>query len=620
MARVVTRTAAWNSAFDHSVSIGWNCGQLDRSLTVPARHDGNRMLVRLLRTYLARYRKLLIVVVALQAAQTIAALFLPTLNADIIDRGVTTGDTGYIWTHGLVMLLVSLAQIGFAIFAIYFGSKVAMAFGRDVRSALFHQVTDFSAREVTKFGPPSLITRVTNDVQQVQTLVLMTCTLLIAAPITAAGGLIMALRLDASLTLILAIGVPLLVVCLGSIIARMVPTFRRMQERIDDLNRVLREQITGIRVVRAFVREPFESERFGDSNRKLTSVALRGGRLMGLMFPTVFFIVNFSSVAAIYFGANRVNTGDLKIGELIAFLSYLLQILMSVMLATYMAALVPRASVSAERIQEVLDTPSSVADTDNPTLVLPELASVEFRAAGFQYPGAAHPVLANISFRCVAGETTAIIGSTGSGKTTLISLAARLFDVTSGEVLINGVDVRELATDALWQRIGLMPQRPYLFGGTVASNLRYGKPDATDDELWQALEIAQAADFVREMPDQLEARIAQGGSNVSGGQRQRLAIARALVRKPAIFLFDDSLSALDMATDARLRAALVPNTREAAVLIVSQRVTSIKHADQILVLEDGERVGLGTHAQLLESCPTYVEIVNSQLTDDEAAA
>ena len=578
------------------------------------------MLVRLLRTYLARYRKLLIVVVALQAAQTIAALFLPTLNADIIDRGVTTGDTGYIWTHGLVMLLVSLAQIGFAIFAIYFGSKVAMAFGRDVRSALFHQVTDFSAREVTKFGPPSLITRVTNDVQQVQTLVLMTCTLLIAAPITAAGGLIMALRLDASLTLILAIGVPLLVVCLGSIIARMVPTFRRMQERIDDLNRVLREQITGIRVVRAFVREPFESERFGDSNRKLTSVALRGGRLMGLMFPTVFFIVNFSSVAAIYFGANRVNTGDLKIGELIAFLSYLLQILMSVMLATYMAALVPRASVSAERIQEVLDTPSSVADTDNPTLVLPELASVEFRAAGFQYPGAAHPVLANISFRCVAGETTAIIGSTGSGKTTLISLAARLFDVTSGEVLINGVDVRELATDALWQRIGLMPQRPYLFGGTVASNLRYGKPDATDDELWQALEIAQAADFVREMPDQLEARIAQGGSNVSGGQRQRLAIARALVRKPAIFLFDDSLSALDMATDARLRAALVPNTREAAVLIVSQRVTSIKHADQILVLEDGERVGLGTHAQLLESCPTYVEIVNSQLTDDEAAA
>ncbi|MCE9620765.1 MAG: ABC transporter ATP-binding protein/permease [Actinomycetia bacterium] len=578
------------------------------------------MLVRLLRTYLARYRKLLIVVVALQAAQTVAALFLPTLNADIIDRGVATGDTGYIWAHGLVMLLVSLAQIGFAVFAVYFGSKVAMAFGRDVRSALFHQVTDFSAREVTKFGPPSLITRVTNDVQQVQTLVQMTCTLLIAAPITAAGGLVMALREDAGLTLILAVGVPLLVVSLGSIIARMVPTFRRMQERIDDLNRVLREQISGIRVVRAFVREPFETERFGASNGQLTTVALRGGRLMGLMFPTVFFIVNFSSVAAIYFGANRVNSGELKIGALIAFLSYLLQILMSVMLATYMAALVPRAAVSAERIQEVLDTPSSVADSDNPLRTLPEPASVEFRGAGFQYPGAEHPVLANVSFRCVAGETTAIIGSTGSGKTTLISLAARLFDVTSGAVLINGVDVRELATDALWQRIGLMPQRPYLFGGTVASNLRYGKPDATEEQLWQALEIAQAADFVREMPDGLEARIAQGGSNVSGGQRQRLAIARALVRKPAIFLFDDSLSALDMATDARLRAALVPNTRDAAVLIVSQRVTSIKHADQILVLEDGEQVGLGTHAQLLESCPTYVEIVHSQLTDDEAAA
>ena len=578
------------------------------------------MLVRLLRTYLAKYRKLLIVVVALQAAQTIAALFLPTLNADIIDRGVATGDSGYIWSHGLVMVLISVAQIGFAIFAVYYGSKVAMAFGRDVRSALFHQVTDFSAREVTKFGAPSLITRVTNDVQQVQTLVQMTCTLLIAAPITAAGGLIMALREDAELTVILAIGVPLLVVCLGSIIARMVPTFRRMQERIDDVNRVLREQITGIRVVRAFVREPFEAERFGHSNDKLTSVALRGGRLMGLMFPTVFFIVNFSSVAAIYFGANRVNSGELKIGALIAFLTYLLQILMSVMLATYMAALVPRASVSAERIQEVLDTPSSVADSDSPTLALPEPAAVEFRAAGFQYPGAEHPVLANISFRCAAGETMAIIGSTGSGKTTLISLAARLFDVTSGEVLINGVDVRELATDALWQRIGLMPQRPYLFGGTVASNLGYGKPDATDDELWQALEIAQAADFVREMPDQLDARIAQGGSNVSGGQRQRLAIARALVRKPAIFLFDDSLSALDMATDARLRAALVPHTRDAAVLIVSQRVTSIKHADQILVLEDGEQVGIGTHAELLESCPTYVEIVNSQLTDDEAAA
>jgi len=578
------------------------------------------MLVRLLRTYLAKYRTLLILVVALQAAQTIAALFLPALNADIIDRGIALGDTGFIWRHGAVMLGVSVAQIGLAIFAVYYGSKVAMAFGRDVRSALFHRVTEFSAREVTSFGPPSLITRVTNDVQQVQMLVQMTCTLLIATPFTAAGGLIMVLRLDAPLTLILAVAIPVLVISLGSIISRMIPTFRRMQVRIDDMNRVLREQITGIRVVRAFVREPFERERFGNSNDQLTSVALRGGRLMGLMFPTAIGIVNLSSVAAVYFGANRVGSGEMKIGALIAFLSYLLQILMSVMLATYMAALVPRAAVSAERIQQVLDTQSSVADGDNPTMVLPDHASVELRNAGFQYPGAEHPVLANVSFRCVAGQTTAIIGSTGSGKTTLISLVARLFDVTSGAVLINGVDIRELATDTLWQRIGLVPQRPYLFGGTVASNLRYGKPDATDDEVWRALEVAQASDFVREMPGGLEARIAQGGSNVSGGQRQRLAIARALIRKPDIFLFDDSLSALDMATDARLREALVPNTRDAAVLIVSQRVTSIKHADQILVLEDGEQVGLGTHAQLLKSCPTYVEIVNSQLTNDEVAA
>ena len=578
------------------------------------------MLLRLLRKFVRRYRTQLIIVVLLQAVQTIAALLLPTLIADIIDRGVATGDTGYIWRHGATMLAVSVAQVGFAVFAVYYGSKVAMAIGRDIRGALFHQVTEFSAREVTKFGPPSLITRVTNDVQQVQTLVQMTCTMLIAAPITAVGGLLMALREDSQLTLILAVGVPLLVISLGSIIRRMVPTFRRMQERIDNLNRVLREQIAGIRVVRAFVREPFESQRFASSNRELTAVALRGGRLMGSMFPTVFVIVNLSSVAAVWFGAYRVNSGEMQIGALIAFLSYLLQILMSVMLATYMAALVPRAAVSAERIQEVLDTPASVADGDDPVLTLPAGASVELRGAGFQYPGAEHPVLANISFRCTAGQTTAIIGSTGSGKTTLISLVARLFDVTSGAVLINGVDIRELATDSLWQRIGLMPQRPYLFSGTVASNLRYGKPDATDDELWHALQVAQAADFVREMPDGLEAHIAQGGSNVSGGQRQRLAIARALVRKPDILLFDDSLSALDMATDARLRAALVPNTREAAVLIVSQRVTSIKHADQIVVLEDGEQVGLGTHADLLLSCPTYVEIVNSQLTDAEAAA
>lgn len=578
------------------------------------------MLIRLLRTFLSRYKGLLLAVVLLQAIQTAAALTLPTLNADIIDKGVATGDTGYIWRHGGLMLAVSMVQILFAIAAIYYGSKAATAFGRDVRSALFHQVTEFSAREVAQFGPPTLITRVTNDAQQVQTLVQMTCTLLISAPLTAAGGLVMALREDVELTWILAVAIPFLVLSIGTVIRNMVPTFRIVQDRTDDINRVLREQISGIRVVRAFVREPYETDRFETANDQLTQKALRGGRLMGLMFPTVIMIVNVSSVAVIWFGSDRVNSGDLKPGALIAFLTYLTQILFSVMLATYMAALVPRAAVSAERIQEVLDTPSSVVEAGDAVAALPANASVEFRAAGFRYPGAEHAVLSDITFTCTAGQTLAVIGSTGSGKTTLVSLIARLFDATDGGVLVNGVDVRELATDALWQRIGLVPQRPYLFSGTVASNLRYGKPDATEEELWEALTVAQADDFVRAMPDGLESRIAQGGSNVSGGQRQRLAIARALVRKPEVYLFDDSLSALDMATDARLRAALAPYTRDAVVIMVAQRVTSIKHAEQILVLEDGEAVGLGTHDELVERCPTYLEIVQSQLTADEAAA
>lgn len=578
------------------------------------------MLIRLLRTFLARYKGLLLAVVLLQAIQTAAALTLPTLNADIIDNGVAQGDTGYIWRHGGLMLAVSMVQILFAIAAIYYGSKAATSFGRDVRAALFHQVTEFSAREVAQFGPPTLITRVTNDANQVQTLVQMTCTLLISAPLTAAGGLVMALREDVELTWILAVAIPFLVLSIGTVIRNMVPTFRVVQDRTDDINRVLREQISGIRVVRAFVREPYETDRFETANDLLTQKALRGGRLMGLMFPTVIMIVNVSSVAVIWFGSDRVNSGDLKPGALIAFLTYLTQILFSVMLATYMAALVPRAAVSAERIQEVLDTPSSVVQAGEAIAELPPHASVEFRGAGFRYPGAEHAVLSDITFTCEAGQTLAVIGSTGSGKTTLVSLIARLFDATEGSVLVNGVEVRELATDALWQRIGLVPQRPYLFSGTVASNLRYGKPDATEDELWEALTVAQAADFVRAMPDGLDSRIAQGGSNVSGGQRQRLAIARALVRKPEVYLFDDSLSALDMATDARLRAALAPYTQEAVVIMVAQRVTSIKHAHQILVLEDGEAVGLGTHDELVANCPTYLEIVQSQLTADEAAA
>ncbi len=577
------------------------------------------MLIRLLRTYLRRYRGLLVVVVLFQALQTTASLYLPRLNADIIDNGVLHGDTGYIWSRGGLMLLISGFQIVFSIIAIYYGSRVAAGFGRDVRGGLFHQVTDFSAREVAHFGAPSLITRVSNDVTQVQTMVQMTCTMLIAAPITAVGGTIMALREDVALTWILAVAIPVLIISIGNVIGRMVPTFRVMQERIDDINRVLREQITGIRVVRAFVREPYETKRFADSNERLTRTALRGGRLMGLMFPTVTVIVNLSSVAVIWFGANRIASGEMQVGALLAFLQYLLQILMAVMMATYMAALVPRATVSAERIIEVLDTPSSIVSTDHAVHEFTERASVELRGAGFRYPGAEHSVLTNLSFRCRAGTTTAIVGSTGAGKTTLVNLVARLIDVTEGAVLMNGVDVRELAPELLWDRIGLVPQRPYLFSGTVASNLRYGKPDATEAEMWEALTVAQAAGFVQSMPGGLDTPITQGGTNVSGGQRQRLAIARALVRRPDVYIFDDSFSALDMATDARLRAALQPHTRDAAVLLVAQRVSSIQHADQILVLEDGEQVGLGTHEELLVTCQTYLEIVNSQLTAEEAA-
>ncbi|MFM7685612.1 MAG: ABC transporter ATP-binding protein [Actinomycetota bacterium] len=577
------------------------------------------MLIRLLRTHLGRYRRALAAVVVLQALQSVASLYLPLLNADIIDKGVATGDTGYIWRHGIWMLVITAFQITLSVLAVYYGSKVAAGFGRDVRGGLFHRVTDFSAREVAHFGAPSLITRVTNDVSQVQTLVQMTCTMLIAAPITAVAGTFMAMQEDVELTWVLAVAIPVLVVSIGSVISRMVPTFRTMQERIDDLNRVLREQITGIRVVRAFVREPFETDRFSDDNQRLASTALRGGRLMGLMFPTALLVVNVSSVAVVWFGGHRVDDGTLRLGALIAFLQYLTQILMSVMMATYIAALVPRASVSAERINEVLDTPSSIATAAAPVTTFTERPSVELRNAGFRYPGAQHSVLSDVTVRCEAGQTLAVIGSTGSGKTTLVGLIARLIDAVDGAVLVNGVDVRELAPELLWDRIGLVPQRPYLFGGTVASNLRFGKPDATDEELWQALEVAQAADFVRAMPGGLDATISQGGSNVSGGQRQRLAIARALVRRADVYLFDDSFSALDMATDARLRAAMASHVVDAAVVVVAQRVSTIRHADRILVLEDGEVMGLGTHDELMADCPTYQEIVGSQLTADEAA-
>ncbi|MGW4463924.1 ABC transporter ATP-binding protein [Micromonospora sp. NPDC004704] len=572
------------------------------------------MLTRLLRTYLQPYRRPLTYVVLLQLVGTMASLYLPSLNADIIDKGIARGDTGYILHTGGWMLLVSGVQIACSIAAVFYGARTAMSFGRDVRTAIFGRVMSFSAREVGQFGAPSLITRNTNDVQQVQMLVVVSCTLLVAAPITCVGGVIMAMREDIGLSWLMVVCVPVLVLSIGLIIRKMVPQFRLMQTRIDTVNRVLREQITGIRVVRAFVREPYETRRFDTANADLTATALRTGRLMALIFPIVMLVLNASSVAVLWFGASRIDAGQIQIGALTAFLSYLMLTLMSVMMATFMLMMVPRAAVCAERIVEVLDTDSSVVPPPQPVTEVTAHGELELRDVQFQYPGAAAPVLRDISFRAHAGQTTAIIGSTGAGKTTLLGLVPRLFDATGGTVLVDGVDVRELSPDILWQRIGLVPQRPYLFSGTIASNLRYGNPDATDDELWTSLEIAQARDFVEALPEGLEAPIAQGGTNLSGGQRQRLAIARALVRKPEIYLFDDSFSALDLGTDARLRAALRPVTSDAAVVIVAQRVSTIVDADQIIVLEDGAIVGIGRHQELIDTCPTYAEIVESQLS------
>ena len=577
------------------------------------------MLIALLRTFLRRYRRPLLAVIGLTFVQTMATLTLPALNADIIDNGIATGDTAYIWRVGGLMLLITVVQVGFAIAAVYYGARVAMAFGRDVRGALFHRVTDYSAQDVARFGAPSLITRITNDVTQVQMLVMMSCTMLVAAPITIVGGVIMAVREDGPLSLLLLVSIPVLVVGVGLVIVRMVPEFQVMQVRIDRINQVLREQITGIRVVRAFVRERHEAERFSQANDDLTVTSLRAGRLMAFMFPIVMVVLNVSSVGAIWFGAIRIGNGEMQIGALIAFLSYLIQILMSVMMATFVAVLAPRASVSAERIEEVLNTESSVVAPASPVTTLDASTSLELRHVEFKYPGAEFPVLCDISFKAVAGQTTAIIGSTGSGKTSLLNLIPRLFDATAGTVAVDGVEVHRIEPGLLWSRIGLVPQKPFLFSGTVASNLRYGNPEATDEELWEALNIAQSKAFVSAMPGGLNAPISQGGANVSGGQRQRLAIARALVRQPGVYLFDDSFSALDLATDAALRAALAPVVADAVMVIVAQRVSTIINADQILVIEDGRQVGLGTHRELLDSCPTYAEIVASQLTEEEAA-
>jgi ATP-binding cassette, subfamily B, multidrug efflux pump len=577
------------------------------------------VLARLLMAYLAPYRRWLAAVVAFQLVSTLAALYLPSLNADIIDSGVARGDTGYIVRVGGWMLAVSFVQIAASITAVFFGARSAMSFGRDLRGALFRHVLRFSAREVSQYGAPSLITRTTNDVQQVQMLVVMGATLMVGAPIICVGGIVMAIREDVGMSWLIAVSVPVLAVAIGLIVSRMVPQFRAMQKRIDTVNRILREQISGIRVVRAFVREPEERARFGVANDELTQTGIRAGRLMAMMFPTVMVVLNLSSVAVLWVGAGRVESGATQIGALTAFLTYLTQILMSVMMATFMLMMIPRASVCADRIQEVLGTDTSVEPPKVPVRQVPVRAEVEFRDVTFCYPGASAPVLKDVSFHVLPGTTTAIVGSTGAGKSTLISLVPRLFDVTGGQVLVDGVDVRDLDPELLYQRVAIVPQKAYLFSGTVASNLRLGRPDASDDDLWSALRTAQAEDFVAEMPGGLDGPVAQGGSSVSGGQRQRLAIARALVRQPEIYLFDESFSALDLGTDARLRAALRPVTRDAAVLIVASRISTIADADQIVVLEAGGVVGIGRHDELIDTCPTYAEIVESQLSAEDAA-
>ena len=581
------------------------------------------MLLRLLREYLSPYRGWLAALVVLQFTSTAAMLYLPSLNADIIDNGVATGDTGYIVRIGGIMLAVALLQAACSMSSAWFGSQAAMALGRDLRSAVFGRIGSFSSREVSTYGAPSLITRATNDVQQVQMLAMMTCLMAVTIPIMMVGGVVMAMREDLGLSWLVVAVVPVLFLCIGVVVSRMIPAFRQVQERLDDVNRVLREQITGIRVVRAFVREPQETARFGRANDDLTAMSVTAGRWMATLFPLVMAVSNVASVGVIWFGGHRVDNGQMEVGALTAFLSYLMQILMSVMMGTFMLMMVPRASVSADRIAEVLDTDSSIVPPSAPVTEVELAGHLDIEDVGFTYPGAEAPVLDGVTLSVRPGRTVAVIGSTGAGKTTLVNLVPRLLDATAGRVVVDGVDVRDLEPELLWSRIGLVPQRAFLFTGTVASNLRYGNPDATDDELWRALEIAQGADFVREMPEQLEAPITQGGTNVSGGQRQRLAIARALVRRPEIYLFDDAFSALDVATDARLRTALRAEliaTGEAGVVIVAQRIATIRDADEILVLEDGRVVGRGTHDELVAGNPTYQEIAASQGITEGAAA
>ncbi|RRR28326.1 ABC transporter ATP-binding protein [Schaalia georgiae] len=570
------------------------------------------MLIRLLWAHLRPYTWLLIGVVVLQFAEVMASLYLPTLNADIIDKGVATGDTGYIWRTGAFMLAVSALQGICSVLATYLAARASMGMGRDLRGAVFERVSGFSEREITHFGAGSLITRNTNDVQQVQMLVMMSCTIAVTAPIMAIGGIIMAVSKAPALSWLIAVSVPLLLVVVALIVSRMVPLFRSYQDKLDGINRVMREQLAGIRVIRAFVRERAETDRFEESNSSLTRVSERVGQLFVLLFPLVMLMLDVSIVGVIWFGGHRVGDGDVEIGTLIAFMAYLMQILMGIVMASFMTIMIPRAAVCAERISEVLAIPPTITAPDGATTVFPSPGTVEMQDVGFTYPDADERVLEGVGFTAAPGTTTAIVGSTASGKSTVVRLLTHLLDASEGRILIGGTDVREADPEALWAQIGLVPQHPFLFAGTVASNLRLGREDATDEELWEALGVAQAKDFVSEMDGGLDATIAQGGTNVSGGQRQRLAIARALVRRPPILIFDDSFSALDVATDARLRAALGPATAGTTKIVIASRVSTIVDADQILVLDAGRLVASGTHEQLLAASEVYKEIVTSQ--------